>query len=196
LHDERALLTLETRCLHHVQREFMIQTLIFFSFIGVWALIFSRTEGLTYVDGIYFVVVSTLTIGFGDITPQTATMKVFIFPFTLVGIALLAVIIASIVQLLSDRARRRKLQMKKQLKADASEKARKAAEKASRAPERPRLQRSLTLQEELQNLAQEDWKRQTRNNLKSMIIGLSVFFAFWLIGALMFHFIEVRPSSY
>jgi len=175
----------------------MIQTVIFFFFIGVWALIFSRAEGLTYVDGIYFVVVTTLTIGFGDITPRTATMKVLIFPFTLVGIALLAVIITSIVQLLSDRARRRKLQLKKQLKAQASEKSRRAAEKADRAPERPRLQRSLTLQEELQQLAEEDWKRQIRNNLKSMIIGLSVLFAFWFIGALIFHFIEVlHPSSY
>jgi potassium channel subfamily K len=173
----------------------MIQTLIFFFFIGIWALIFSQSESLTYVDGIYFVVVTTLTIGFGDITPHTAAMKVLIFPFTLIGIALLAVIITSIVQLLSDRARRRKLQLKKQLKAEASEKKRKAAEKASRAPDRPRLQRSLTLQEELQHLAEEDWKKQSRNNLKSMIIGLSVFFAFWFIGALMFHFIEVHPSS-
>jgi len=169
----------------------MVQTLIFFFFVGTWALIFSQTESLTYVDGIYFVVVTTLTIGFGDITPHTPAMKVLIFPFTVVGIGLLAVIIASIVQLLADRTRRRKHQLKKQLKAKASEKKRKAAEKA---PERPQLKRSLTLQEELHQLAEEDWKRQTRNNLKSVGIGLTVFFAFWFIGALIFCFIEVDPS--
>jgi len=185
------MLTLETRRLHHVQREFMVQTLIFFFFVGVWALIFSQTESLTYVDGIYFVVVTTLTIGFGDITPHTAAMKVLIFPFTVIGITLLAVIITSIVRLLSDRARRRNLQIKKQLKAKASEKKRKAAQKAAQSPERPRLKRSLTLQEELHQLAEEDWRRQSRNNLKSVLIGLAVFFAFWFLGALIFCFIEV-----
>lgn len=169
----------------------MVQTLIFFFFIGVWALIFSQTESLTYVDGIYFVVVTTLTIGFGDITPHTATMKVLIFPFTVVGITLLAVIVTSIIRLLTDRAQRRKLQMKKQLKAKASESKRKAAAKAAQSPERPRLTRSLTLQEELNHLAKEDWKRQTRNNLRSVAIGLAVFFAFWFLGALIFCLIEV-----
>jgi potassium channel subfamily K, other eukaryote len=172
----------------------MVQTLIFFLFVGVWALIFSQTESLTYVDGIYFVVVTTLTIGFGDITPHTAAMKVLIFPFTVVGMTLLAVIITSIVRLLADRTRRRKLQLKSQLNAKASEKKRKAAQKAPQPPERPQLKRSLTLQEELHQLAEENWKRQTRNNQKSVAIGLTVFFAFWFIGALIFCFIEVDPS--
>jgi len=189
-----ALLTSDTRRLHHVQREFMVQILIFFFFVGVWALIFSQTEHLTYVDGIYFVVVTTLTIGFGDITPKTAAMKVFIFPFTVIGITLLAVIVTSIVRLLSDRAHRQQLQMKKLLKAKASESKRKAAAKAAQSPERPRLKRSLTLQEELHHLADEDWKRQTRNNLKSVAIGLAVFFAFWFLGALIFCLIEVYTS--
>ena len=180
------IVDLETRRLHHVQREFMVQTLIFFFFLGISALIFSRSEELTYVDGIYYMVVTTLTIGFGDITPHTAVMKVLTFPFTIIGISLLAVIVTSIVRLLSDRARRRKLQMKKLLKEKASEKKRKSAQKPG-----ARLQRSLTLQEELYKLAEDDWKRQTRTNLRSMVVGLSVFFIFWFIGALIFHCIEV-----
>lgn len=182
------VLTLETRRLHHVQREFMVQTLTFFFFLGISALIFSRAESHTYVDGIYYTVVTTLTIGFGDITPRTAVMKVLTFPFTVIGISLLAVIVTSIVRLLSDRARRRKLQMKKLLKEKASEKKRKSAQAG-------RLQRSLTLQEELHKLAEDDWKRQTRASLRSMVVGLSVFFIFWFIGALIFYFIEVLPAS-
>lgn len=183
---EWSLLTLETRRLHHVQREFMVQTLIYFFFLGISALIFSRAEGHTYVDGIYYVVVTTLTIGFGDITPHTPVMKVFTFPFTIIGITLLAIIVTSIVRLLSDRARRRKLQMKKLLKEKASEKKRKSAQTSGQ-----RLKRSLTLQEELHQLADEDWKRQIKSNLRSMAVGLSVFFIFWFIGALIFHCIEV-----
>ena len=167
----------------------MLQTLIFFFFLGISALIFSRAEGLTYVDGIYYTVVTTLTIGFGDITPQTSAMKVFTFPFTIIGITLLAVIVTSIVRLLSDRARRRKLQMKKLLKEKASEKKRKSAQASGQ-----RLKRSLTLQEELHKLSEDDWKRQTRANLRSMAVGLSVFFFFWFIGALIFHCIEVHTT--
>lgn len=181
-----SLLILETRRLHHVQREFMIQTLIFFFFLGIAALIFSRAEQLTYVDGIYFMVVTTLTIGFGDITPHTAAMKVLIFPFTIIGISLLAVIVTSIIRLLSDRARRRKLQMKKLLKEKASEKKRKAA------PGPGKLQRTLTLQEELRKLAEDDWRKQMRADLRSIGIGLGVFFAFWFMGALIFNLLEVR----
>ena len=165
----------------------MVQTLIFFFFLGVSALIFSRTEELTYVDGIYFMVVTTLTIGFGDITPHSTAMKVFTFPFTVIGISLLAVIVTSIVRLLLDRARRRKIQMKKLLKEKASEKKRKSAQAPG-----ARLRRSLTLQEELHKLAEDDWKRQTRANLRSMAVGLGVFFFFWFMGALIFHCIEVH----
>src|SRR5579871_2201366 len=100
----------------------MLQTLAFFVFIGVCALIFSKAESTTYVNGIYFMVVTILTIGFGDITPHTTSMKVLTFPFAVIGITILAIIVTSIVRLLSDRARRRKLQMKKRLKEKTSEK--------------------------------------------------------------------------
>ena len=118
------MLTLVTRRLHYVQREFMMQTLMFFLFTGIAALIFSKVEKTTYVDGIYFMVVTTLTVGFGDITPHTAIMKVLTFPFTIIGITLLALIVTSIVRLLTDRARRRKLELKKRLKKKVSEKKR------------------------------------------------------------------------
>jgi hypothetical protein len=73
----RCILNLETRRLLHVQREFMVQALLFFFFLGLYALIFSKLEeSVTYVDGLYFAVVTTLTIGFGDLTPKMATMKV------------------------------------------------------------------------------------------------------------------------
>lgn len=179
----------------------MLQTLTFFIFIGTCALIFSKVESTTYVNGIYFTVVTILTIGFGDITPRTTAMKVIIFPVAVVGITILAIIVTSIVRLLSDRARRRKLQMKKRLKEKTSEKKRnymgaaKIAGWISRTPSESggggRLKRSLTLQEELGKLREEDWERAKRANLRGMAIGLSVFFLFWFIGALAFRYVEV-----
>jgi potassium channel subfamily K, other eukaryote len=192
---------LVTRRLHYVQRDFMMQTLLFFLFTGIAGLIFCKVERTTYVDGIYYIVVTTLTIGFGDITPQTAIMKVLTFPFTVIGIGLLALIVTSIVHLLADRARRRKAELKKRLKKKVSEKKRIHAGYGSKlrlwsarppSGDGPRLKRSLTLQEELIKLHEDDWKRQRRANLKSMVTGFTVFLIFWFIGALIFYFVEVR----
>ena len=180
----------------------MMQTLIFFLFTGVCALIFCKVEDSSYVDGIYYMVVTTLTIGFGDLTPNTAVIKVLTFPFTIIGITLLALIVTSIVRLLSDRARRRKIELKKRLKQKTKERKRMHAGYGSRMRswskkyegDGPKLKRSLTLQEELQKLRQDDWKRERRANLKSMITGFTVFLIFWFIGALIFHFVEVSCS--
>lgn len=170
----------------------MVQILIFFFFIGICALIFSKAEGITYVNGIYYMVVTTLTIGFGDITPHTAVMKVFTFPFAVIGLTLLAVVVTSIVKLLSDRARRRKLAMTKRLKEKSSEKKRILAKSKSSSEEKEsKMNRNLTLQEELHKLRAEDWKRERRANLRSITIGMSVFFLFWFLGALIFHCVEV-----
>jgi potassium channel subfamily K len=175
----------------------MMQTLTFFLFTGITALIFCKVEGSTYVNGIYYMVVTTLTIGFGDVVPQTAVIKVLTFPFTIIGITLLALIVTSIVRLLSDRARRRKIELKKRLKAKAAEK--KKIHGSKRRPwsrhskgrgDGPKLERSLTLQEELVKLREDDWKRERRANLRSMVTGMVVFFIFWFIGALIFHFTE------
>jgi potassium channel subfamily K, other eukaryote len=182
----------------------MVQTLIFFIFTGVCAFFFCKVEGLTFIEGIYFMIVTTLTIGFGDITPHTTVMKVFIFPFAIIGLSLLAVIVTSIVRLLSDRARRRKLQLAKRLKEKQSEKRRLFA-----LPKLPRIgtskptsisedndqsKRNLTLQESLEKLREREWEREGRANLRSMAIGMIVFFLFWFVGALIFHFVEVIMS--
>jgi len=165
------------------------------------SLIFSRVEHLSYVDGIYFLIVTTLTIGFGDITPHTTIGKVLAFPVTIVGIALLALIVRSIVRLLSDRARRRKLALKKRLKAKLAEK--KTTHRGSiwrqwaKRPQGsalPKLERSLSLQDELIRLRSDDWRRERRANMNSMAIGLVVFLVFWFIGAMIFHLVEVFPQ--
>ena len=170
-----------TRRLHHVQREFMIQTLSFFVYIGIIAFIFCRLENYTYVQSIYFIIVTTLTIGFGDITPNSTAFKILTFPFTVIGITLLALIVTSIVRLLADRARRRKAAVKKE-------------RKRVKETRPPGLERTLTLQEELVRLREEEWRRERRSNLRRVTIGLLVFLVFWFIGALIFHLVE--PWSY
>jgi len=182
--------------MHHVQREFMVQTLCFFLFIGICGLVFAKVDGTTYVDGIYFIVVTTLTIGFGDIIPQTRAMKILTFPFAVTGISLLAVIVTSIIRLLEDRERRQRFEHKSRLRKEASEKERIHAEEKKRGTSigiSRQPSRTLGLQEELQALRDKDWKRERRANIRRMVLGGIVFLLFWYIGALIFHLVEVTP---
>jgi len=175
----------------------MLQTLMFFSYIGLVALIFCKAEQTTYVDALYFEVVTTLTIGFGDMTPHTTAFKVLTFPFTVIGITLLALNVTSIVRLLADRSRRRKISMKKQLKKrerkriDEQKKAQKEEPDNTEPATRPGLKRSLTLQDALNKIRENSWKHEQAHNLRGMITGLVVFFSFWFLGAMIFSFVEV-----
>ena len=178
--------------MHHVQREFMVQILFFFLFIGICGLIFCKVEGDTYVDGIYFLVVTTLTIGFGDIVPTTTTMKVLTFPIAILGISLLAVIVTSILRILEDHDRRQLFERRSRLRKEQREEEKKREEEIEKMnsgladAQAPRL----SLQEELQALRDRDWKRERRSNIQNMVIGLTVFLLFWYIGALIFYLVE------
>ena len=176
----------------------MLQTLMFFSYLGIISLIFCKVEGTTYVDGLYFEVVTTLTIGFGDLVPQTTAFKVLTFPFTVVGIAFLAMIVTSIVRLLADRSRRRKINMKRELK--IRERKRIKEQKDSEQEEEQGKKETLntkgprgaiTLQEALRKIREESWQHEKSHNLRAIFSGLFVFVSFWFLGAMIFNFVEV-----
>lgn len=71
-------------------RHFMLSIISLITMLGVEALIFSKIEGWAYLDGIYFSVVSMLTIGFGDFEPTQTATRVLLFPFAILTIAQLA----------------------------------------------------------------------------------------------------------
>jgi potassium channel subfamily K, other eukaryote len=176
----------------------MVQTLVFFTYIGLVALIFCKTEGTTYVDALYFEVVTTLTIGFGDITPTTTAFKVLTFPFTIVGITLLALNATSILKFLADRGRRRKMTMKRHLKKKERKQINEQKDQHTEGPtdeenrQTPeQRKRSLTLQDALHKFREDSWKHERAHNLRGMITGLLVFFSFWFLGAMIFNFVEV-----
>jgi potassium channel subfamily K len=170
----------------------MGQTIFFFFFVGICGLIFCKIEDVTYVDGIYFIVVTTLTIGFGDIVPTTTAMKVLTFPIAILGISLLAVIVTSILRLLDDRDRRQLFERRSRLRKEQAAKEKKHVEEIEKVNSGMAVVKPpLSLQEELQSLRDKDWKRERNSNIRRMVIGLAVFLLFWYIGALIFHLVEV-----
>lgn len=55
----------------------------------LWASVFYRlVEGWSWLDSIYFSVVTISTVGFGDFSPETAAGKVFTMFYILVGLGI------------------------------------------------------------------------------------------------------------
>ena len=103
------------------QRSLIIITIIFLAYIAIGALISSFMMTLTFVDGLFFIIVTTLTIGFGDVVPTTAAQRVVVCLYAVLGIIILgaAVRLTSVAVLegLQVGYRRRLREFKKRRKA-------------------------------------------------------------------------------
>ena len=70
-------------------------------------LIYHFLEGWDWVDSLYFVVITTTTIGYGDLTPTTQLTKFITVFFALNGVAILVMLLDQIRRVRTDRARSR-----------------------------------------------------------------------------------------
>ncbi|KAK1779666.1 hypothetical protein QBC45DRAFT_130267 [Copromyces sp. CBS 386.78] len=89
------------------QRTLMLQTISFLIYLHLGALIFSNTEGWNYLDGMYWAAVTLFTVGFGDNNPTSTLGRALLFPYSLVGIISLGLVIGSIRSLMLERGKRR-----------------------------------------------------------------------------------------
>lgn len=60
-------------------------------------------EGWSWLDSVYFSVITLTTVGFGDLTPSTSASKIFTLFYVVTGISLLG---AALNEILKRRARR------------------------------------------------------------------------------------------
>jgi voltage-gated potassium channel Kch len=58
--------------------------------VGVGTFFYHIVEKLSFIDSLYFSVITLTTIGYGDIVPKTDVGKIFTVFYVLVGISLLA----------------------------------------------------------------------------------------------------------
>ena len=67
-------------------RDLMFTTMVL---IGIGAVIYHYLEGWSWVDSVYFCIITLTTIGYGDFSPQTDAGKVFTMFYILLGIGMI-----------------------------------------------------------------------------------------------------------
>lgn len=61
--------------------------------VGIGVVFYHSVEKLSYLDALYFSVITLTTVGYGDIVPKTDAGKMFTIVYVLVGIGILGVIV-------------------------------------------------------------------------------------------------------
>ncbi|EEQ36135.1 hypothetical protein CLUG_00258 [Clavispora lusitaniae ATCC 42720] len=161
------------------ERRLMIFTIAFSVWEGVGTLVMAHLiPGINYGSSLYYCTVSVLTIGLGDIVPRSHGAKVFALIFSFIGLIIMGLIVAMIRQVVSSSAgpsvfwhlvEKRRVLLLKEL--------RERNEPMTR-------EKSFHLMRLL--------RKRVRIHQLNMSLALSflTFIAFWLIGAMVFHFTE------
>lgn len=85
------------------QRTLMLQTISFLAYLLIGALIYCHVEDWKYLDALYFVDFTLLTVGVGDYSPQTHLGRALLFPIAVGGIITVGLVVSSIRTLIIER---------------------------------------------------------------------------------------------
>ncbi|OQE27767.1 hypothetical protein PENSTE_c004G05800 [Penicillium steckii] len=78
------------------QRTLILQMTAFVIWLLIGAAIFQRVLGINFADALYFCDITVLTLGFGDVTAQTSVGRGLIWPYAVIGIIMLGLVVGSI----------------------------------------------------------------------------------------------------
>lgn len=67
-------------------RDLLITTLVI---LGIGTVVYHYIEGWSWIDSIYFSIITLTTIGYGDFSPQTDTGKIFTIFYIVLGIGII-----------------------------------------------------------------------------------------------------------
>jgi potassium channel subfamily K len=84
------------------QRTLILQSFMFFIWLGAGAGVFTAIEGWNYSNALYYCDVTVLTIGFGDVTPFNNGGRALVIPYALGGVLILGLLVSSISRFASE----------------------------------------------------------------------------------------------
>ncbi|RDI80392.1 hypothetical protein Vi05172_g9571 [Venturia inaequalis] len=93
------------------QRTLIVQTMLFFIWLAGGAAVYSRLEGWRFIDALYYVDVTVLTVGFGDLYPSENAGRALLIPYSVIGIIMLGLVIGAIFK--SDKTVRSSLELER-----------------------------------------------------------------------------------
>ena len=180
------------------QRTLMLQTISFMIWMVGGAGVYARIEGWQFLDSLYFTNYTLLTVGIGDYSPNTHLGRSLLFPYAIVGVIILGLLIGSIRSLVLDRGKKkmgrrqvekmRERMLKEIHKKGETEKIVPIESKLQAAnvgfTERQRREEEFELMRKIQNQA------ATRQKWTSLVISAGAWLFLWLFGALIFYFCE------
>ena len=73
----------------------------------IGTIFYHRVENFTWLDSIYFCVVTLTTVGYGDITPKTDSGKIFTIFYILIGVGIIAASLSYLVKVGVQKRRQR-----------------------------------------------------------------------------------------
>lgn len=165
--------------LDNKQRLLMFYTVSLSFWLVIGAVSVSHLLDLTiYGSALYFCVVSVLTVGLGDVTPESAGAKVFVLAWSFIGLLTLGLVIAMVRQVTLHSAGPTVFWHHIEI----------ARQKALEAARAQNL--DLPPEEAFHQMRVIRRKAKSRQSTFSLLMVLAVFFGFWLVGACIFHFIE------
>jgi potassium channel subfamily K len=198
-----------------------ILTTAFMAYLLIGAVIFSKVEGWSYLDGVFWADVTILTVGFGDFKPETHLGRCLLFPYAIFGIFILFLVIYCLTEVvfergksmwelrLRDQERIRRVQRREvQGRVRISGSSINANEKSIEAITGPALfEESRVSPKEARKRADREARRRDFNSMQEIIhqaarrrifysIALWIFAALflWLVGAVIFQHCEAAQD--
>ncbi|MCJ1479073.1 Potassium channel [Lambiella insularis] len=185
------------------QRSLMFQTTTFIGYILAAGAVYSKIEGWDYLDGVYFVDVTLLTIGYGDFSPKTHLGRSLLFPMAVGGILFLGLIIASISTLaLESGTKKVTVRMLEKARKKALKKGdlksgniqvnlgKKENIKKGTSSELGRREQEFKIMREVQKRA------ANTNRLIALCISAGAAFFLWFVGAAVFQQAELNSQGW
>ncbi|EKD18718.1 hypothetical protein MBM_02960 [Drepanopeziza brunnea f. sp. 'multigermtubi' MB_m1] len=181
------------------QRTLILQTMMFFFWLAGGAAVFQKVCGMSYANALYFCDVTVLTVGFGDVIANNDAGRGLVFPYSVIGIIFLGLMINSIrkftVGISKDNIiKKHQLNQRER----TFSRTRRAAGKGPIARRAKHREKLILLKEEKDRFdAMRDIQAHTNRFKQYYALSMSVlaFGILWCVGALVFMYAEARIQN-